>query len=179
MLACWRPRGGQRLYAWGSARRRTVGSARAPDNRRGPVADQLFERAADVRRSSGDAVPLCADRDVRTASIDLDASRGRSVGHRIRSAGEYLAGAGKASPESAAGAQANEGDRAAVHRTGWGAGADAAWQRVDGERGTATRSSPMAPRKKKRSASLAMALGWPPVPTPCMATWCWPSTPCL
>src|SRR5260221_7099811 len=138
MLACHRPGGGQSLYAWGSARRRTVGSARAPDNRRGPETDQLFERTADVRRSGGDAVPLCADRDVRTASVDLDATGGRSVGQRRRPAGDYPAGAGKTSPESATGAAADEGDRAAVHRTGWRAGADAPWQRADGERGTAT-----------------------------------------
>src|SRR5260370_11283975 len=84
MLACRRPRG----YAWGSARRRTVGSARAPDNRWGPETDQLFECAADVRRSGGDAVPLGADRDVRTASVELDATGGSSVGQRRRPAGE-------------------------------------------------------------------------------------------
>jgi hypothetical protein len=47
-----------------------------------------------------------------------------------------------------------------------------------GVKRAATRSSPTVPSKRKRSASSAMALGWPPVLTPPMAMWCWPSTPC-
>src|SRR5947199_4821889 len=138
MLAYCRPRGGHRLYAWGSARRRPVRRARAPDHGRTSEADQLFERAADVRRSGGDAVPLGTDRHVRTASVDFDETGGRSVGQRRRPTGADLAGTGQTSPQSATGAAADTGDRAAVHRTGWRAGAHAAWQRADGERGTAT-----------------------------------------
>src|SRR5260221_7012569 len=41
MLACRRPRGGQKPYARGSGLRRTVGGAREPDNMRGARTDQV------------------------------------------------------------------------------------------------------------------------------------------
>jgi len=118
---------------WGVQERRTTGGVQKLISYLS--ARLTFEEAAETLCRW---VPLGAARDVRTASVDLDASSGRSVGQCRRSAGEDIAGAGQASPKSAAGVLANQGDRAAVHRTGWGAGADAAWQRVDGERGTAT-----------------------------------------